>query len=262
MPQHPRALPSPPAAITFDCWKTLIYEEDWELAHARRVGALVRSAQEAGRRTSTGEAQAAFDAAWEYHMACWRDGIETGAREVALHALRLLDLQEPHPALEHLVKEYEESSHSSRVVAVDGARECLAALTRAGVRRALVCDTGLTPGRVVRRHLGRLGLLEHLEVCVFSDEIGVPKPDPRAFRAALDPLSVCPGNAVHVGDLRRTDVAGARNVGMGAVRLRARHDDLSELPEADAVVDSHAELLAVLGLGASRSLGSDGACLI
>jgi putative hydrolase of the HAD superfamily len=179
-------------------------------------------------------------------MACWRDGIRSGAREVAIHALRELDLHEPHPALEHLVGEYEEASHSGQVLAIEGARECLAELARAGIRRALICDTGLTPGRVVRQHLERLGLLEHLEVCIFSDEVGAPKPDTRVFHAALAPLGVQADLAIHVGDLRRTDVAGARAIGMSTIRIRTQHDDTSDLPEADKVVNSHSELRTTL----------------
>jgi putative hydrolase of the HAD superfamily len=236
----------PPAAITFDCWNTLIYEADWELAHGRRVEALATAAEEAGRETTISEAGAAFDVGWAHQMACWRDGINAGAREVAIHALRELGLLEPHPALEHLIREYEEASHSSQVLAIEGARECLAKLEREGIRRALICDTGLTPGRVVRQHLDRLGLLGHLDVCIFSDEIGVPKPNARVFRAALDPLGVEPERAIHVGDLRRTDVAGARASGMGTVRIRCLYDDTSVLPDADSVADSHLELLAIL----------------
>jgi FMN phosphatase YigB (HAD superfamily) len=54
---------------------------------------------------------------------------------------------------------------------------------------------------------------------------------------------------VHVGDLRRTDVAGARGVGMASVRIRAAHDDDSALPEGDHVAASHAELREILGCG-------------
>jgi FMN phosphatase YigB (HAD superfamily) len=250
---------APPAAVTFDCWKTLLYEPDWTLAHARRVAALVHAAAEAGRRTTAEEAGRAFDAAWARHMQWWREGVQTGAHEVALDALAELGLAEPHPALEHLVSEYREASHSGRVRALDDAPATLEALARAGVRLALVCDTGLTPGTVVRRHLERVGLLAHLEVCAFSDEIGVPKPAAAIFRAALDPLGVVPADAVHVGDLRRTDVAGARALGMRTVRIRARHDDESELPEADAVVDSHAELARVLGVCGEVARDGEGA---
>ncbi|MGH0028907.1 MAG: AAA family ATPase [Myxococcota bacterium] len=237
---------APLRAVTFDCWNTLVFEPSWQIAHARRVDALAEAAAEAGRHVSTAEAGHAFDDAWERHMRLWREGVASGAKEVARWALAELGLRDPHPALEDLTRHFEEASHSGKVEALPGARDTLEALARAGVRRALVCDTGLTPGRVVRRHLDRLGLLEWLEVTIFSDEVGVPKPDARAFLAALEPLGVAPGQALHVGDLRRTDVAGARAVGMETARLRARHDDTSELPEADHVVASHADLLVLV----------------
>ncbi len=239
---------TPPAAVTFDCWNTLLYEESWESAHALRVAALQAAAREAGRAVAEREARLAFEAGWERHMRLWREGVATGAREVALWSLAELGLREPHPALEHLVGSFQEASHTSRVLGVEGARDLVAALGRAGIACALVCDTGLTPGRVVRRHLESRGLLGGLAVQAFSDEVGVPKPDPRAFRAALEPLGVEPECAWHVGDLRGTDVAGARALGMTSVRIRARHDDTSELPEADHVVTSYAELARLLGV--------------
>jgi FMN phosphatase YigB (HAD superfamily) len=72
---------------------------------------------------------------------------------------------------------------------------------------------------------------------------------------------------VHVGDLRRSDIAGARSVGMGSVRIAAHHDDSDggpaetagvidcglagcappcPRPEADAIASSHAHLLELL----------------
>lgn len=233
-------------AVTFDCWNTLIYEPSWSRAHAQRVAALVDAAAEAGREVGTRDAGLAFDAAWERHMRLWREGVASGAPQIAVWALAELGLREPHPALEGLVRHFEEASHSGEVAALSGARATLEQLARSGVRRGLVCDTGLTCGRVVRQHLARLGLLELLEVTVFSDELGVPKPDPRAFQAALAPLAVEPRAALHVGDLRRTDVAGARGLGMSTARIVERHDDASELPEADYVVRDHAELQALL----------------
>jgi putative hydrolase of the HAD superfamily len=248
LPRAPEA-PLKPEGVTFDCWNTLIVERAWEVAHARRVEALERAAREAGRPVGRSHAAAAFDAAWERHMRLWTEGLHSGAPEVARWSLASLGVRRRGAALAQLVETFQEASHSGRVEAVAGARETLCELARAGLRRALVCDTGLTPGRVVRRLLEHAGLLEHLEVQVFSDEVGFPKPDPRAFRAALDPLGVEPRRALHVGDLRRTDVAGARGVGMRSVRIRAAHDDASPLPEADFVVASHAELRALLRLG-------------
>jgi putative hydrolase of the HAD superfamily len=238
-----------PGAVTFDCWNTLLREEDWHEAHRRRVDALLHAARETGARAEPEQAAAAFDRAWQRHIELWEQGVASGAREVAGWAMHELAALTHGATFELLVAHLEHASHSSRVVPVEGAVETVERLARAGVPCALVCDTGLTPGRVVREHLGRLGMIPGLRAQLFSDEVGVPKPSPRIFHAALDALGVAPAGAFHVGDLRRTDVAGARGVGMASVRIAAAHDDASALPEADHVVASHAELRAILGVG-------------
>lgn len=236
--------------MTFDCWGTLLAEPGWGEAHGRRVEALQRVALGTGRRIGTEEARAAFDTGWRRHMELWKAGVASGAPEVVRCALEVLALPVAPEAELRLVRQVEEASLSGEVCAIDGSRRTLGRLAAEGVRMALICDTGLSPGRVVRTLLDRAGLLGLLEIQVFSDEVGAPKPDPRPFRAALAPLGTSPGEAVHVGDLRRTDVAGARAFGMRTVRIRGHYDDRSELPEADAVADSHAHLLGLLGFSA------------
>jgi FMN phosphatase YigB (HAD superfamily) len=238
----------PLRAVTFDCWKTLLVEPDWTLAHARRIEILAEAAAltAGGGDVPRVELALAFDRAWGRHMRDWTHGIASGAPEIADDALASLGLRPPPAVREQLIHDWQEASHSGRVEAVEGAVETISALADAGLHMALICDTGLTPGRVVRRHLARVGLLDRLACCVFSDEIGVPKPDPLVFRAALTAIGAEARDAAHVGDLLRTDVAGARAVGMTAIRLRAVHDDRSGLPEADLVVDSHAALRRAL----------------
>jgi putative hydrolase of the HAD superfamily len=238
-----------PHAVTFDCWNTLLREEDWEEAHRRRADALFHAARETGARIAPEQAAATFDRAWQRHVDLWIEGVASGARDVAGWAMQELGALTHGATFELLVARFEHASHSSRVVPVAGAVETVQRLWRAGVPCALVCDTGLTPGRVVREHLARLGMIPALRAQLFSDEVGVPKPNQRIFHAALGALGVGAAGAVHVGDLRRTDVAGARGVGMVSVRLAAAYDDASALPEADHVAASHAELREILGLG-------------
>ena len=145
-----------------------------------------------------------------------------------------------------LGRRFEDAGLAGEVEALPGAGETLHEITRRGVRIALVCDTGFSGGRIVRHFLARVGLLDALTVQVFSDEVGVPKPHPRMFEAALQPLGVAPGEAAHVGDLRPTDVAGGRAFGMHTIRIRAAFDDRSEHADADAIADSHADVLALL----------------
>ncbi len=61
----------------------------------------------------------------------------------------------------------------------------------------------------------------------------------------LDQLGLGEGAGAvwHVGDLRRTDVAGARASGLVPIRYRGQNDDRSDAPEADRVIDELPELL-------------------
>ena len=127
--------------------------------------------------------------------------------------------------------------------------ETLARLSGAGLRLGIVCDVGMSPSVVLRGFLEHHGVLGYFDHWSFSDEVGVYKPDRRIFEHALAGLGgVDPARAVHVGDLLRTDVAGAQDMGMVAVRYRAVHDDPGDvgdtggLFEADHVIDDHAEL--------------------
>ena len=77
----------------------------------------------------------------------------------------------------------------------------------------------MTPSTSLRRQLERHGLLDYFDHWSFSDEVGWYKPAPQIFEHALAGLGVTePARAAHVGDLRRTDVAGARAHGLLSVR--------------------------------------------
>jgi FMN phosphatase YigB (HAD superfamily) len=169
---------------------------------------------------------------------------------------------------DRLQEAFEEAGRHGTLEALPGAVDALRALRDAGIRTALVCDTGLTPGRVVRDFLADVRVLPHLEYCAFSNEVGEPKPGEKIFRAALSAIDSEPDEAAHVGDLLRTDVYGARAIGMKTIRITAVNDDvatrfswdpdasfgrqadgsvgLSEIEDADAVIASYAELLGAL----------------
>ncbi len=243
-----RSLPRPLRAVTFDCWNTLLYESQPQESARRRARAVAEIASRHGCPTHERAAAAALDRAWQRHIRLWERGVVTGPEDLAVWGLAERGLRGGGAERERRAA-LAEASLAADIRALAGAAETLQALAARGVRLALVCDTGLSPGRVVRQHLRRKGLAEWLEWLAFSDELRVPKPHPRIFRETLQALGAAPREAVHVGDLRRTDVAGGRGVGMATVRIRDRHDDTTALPEADAVAAHHAELRDLLGLG-------------
>lgn len=244
----------PLRAVTFDCWGTLLFERDPGHAQRVRVEAVVRAARRGGVALEAAAAAAALEAAWRRHFDAWHAHRATGSAEMAAWTLDAVPVDPAaRPALDReLARALAEASLETEVAPLDGARATLEWLAAGGVRRALVCDTGYSPGRVVRELLARAGLLDLLEVLAFSDEVGVPKPEARIFEHALRGLSARPQVSVHVGDLRRTDVAGARRLGMRTVRIRDHYDDPSDHPDADHVADSHAHLLALLAPLAGR----------
>ena len=108
-------------------------------------------------------------------------------------------------------------------------------------RLGIISDSGLSSGRTLREFLRRDNLLDYFACATFSDELGVSKPDPRTFLSTLACLDASPVEAVHLGDLTRSDVAGAKSVGMRAVRLAVDYDDPDRSVAPDAVVYSYAE---------------------
>ncbi|MCA1562256.1 MAG: HAD family hydrolase [Acidobacteria bacterium] len=68
-------------------------------------------------------------------------------------------------------------------------------------------------------HVARLGLAAHLDFVLDSCDLGVEKPDPRLFEAALERSRARRETTIHVGDLYEVDVVGARNAGIRGVLL-------------------------------------------
>jgi putative hydrolase of the HAD superfamily len=61
------------------------------------------------------------------------------------------------------------------------------------------------------------GLAPLFAVMTDSCRVGVEKPDPAIFRAALEQLRASPETALYVGDSLKRDCEGARRSGMGFI---------------------------------------------
>lgn len=94
----------------------------------------------------------------------------------------------------------------------------------------------------IQRHkIRRAGLENSFDATLVSGEYGAGKPSPGIFRYALDLLACRPEQAVMIGDSPRSDIAGAKKVGMGAVQIK-RHDHVELAQEADTVVSDLSEV--------------------
>ena len=229
-------------AVTYDCWATLLRDGDPGRSMNLRVEALQRSME-----IDKAAAQALLKEAWRRHDDAWKQTQTFGPGRMAACCLEAHGIADD-AQLEELSREFEEASLRGGVVAADGAGETLEQLRAAGIRVGLVCDTGFSSGRVVRSLLEQQGFAGSIEAFSFSDEVGVPKPGREMFAKALAELGTSASEAVHIGDLKRTDIAGARDAGMTSVRYIGIRDDQTDAEEADFVIDHHREILELIGV--------------
>ncbi len=108
----------------------------------------------------------------------------------------------------------------------------LQALRDRGLRTGLLSNTHW-PRELHERWLEQAGLLDLLDVRLYTCELPHMKPHRDAFRGLLDAVGVEAARAVFVGDRPRDDVSGAQSVGMRAVLLTGR-----PVPAHDAVPDA------------------------
>jgi FMN phosphatase YigB (HAD superfamily) len=98
----------------------------------------------------------------------------------------------------------------------------------------------------LRQLLARHGFLEYLEVLVFSDEVGVAKPQRPMFDAAAKRLHVATSDLLHIGDLEVTDIAGAKGVGAQAALFTGINASNLNDTQADHTFTSWTEFIDAL----------------
>jgi FMN phosphatase YigB (HAD superfamily) len=194
-------VPSPTApAITVDLWYTLIYQgaqeraayerarrAAWE-AEIRRTGAGARTASRLARQVELRGAPTPGETidqriAWLRRRTGW---------EVRGSALR---------------RRLDRAANGARVHVLPGARRLLREARSDGVRIGLLSNVTYESPAAVRRLLARTDLARYFSVVALSNETGLAKPDPAAWRDCWRKLGVRDGSTIHIGD-SRADVHG------------------------------------------------------
>lgn len=180
-----------------------------------------------------------FDRAW-YHEQRTPD-----CAEILDSILGSLGASLPSAAHDHVVERYETMVLELPPELAPDAHEVVVGLAD-HYRLGVICDTAYSPGKVLRTVLERHGILPAFDYLYFSNEHGVSKPNRRAFERTLNELQVRAREAAHVGDIQRTDIAGAQAAGMSAVHYLGANRYDAARSTADAVVDHFSELPTAL----------------
>jgi FMN phosphatase YigB (HAD superfamily) len=230
----------PLRAVTFDFWNTIARVPSGAMTEARQR-AVLEACAGSESEVEPELVAAALEEVGQHWERSWGEGVHLHPRDGARMLVRTLGVEDA--AAELVIEAFLGAGRSVELELAPHIGSARETLKGGGIRIGIVCDVGFSGGALLRDVLGREGLLDHFDGWAFSDETGHYKPAPHAFEAALTSLGVQPQEAMHVGDLRRTDVAGAAALGMRTVRYRGMHDDAAPGPEADFVIDSHLELV-------------------
>lgn len=151
-------------------------------------------------------------------------------------------------AIEAAVRERALEAHleawTPHTVTDPDAAPLLRALRERGLRIGLLSNTHW-PRHWHERILARDGVLDLIDVRIYTSELRHTKPHAEAFRAVLEPLEVWPGDAVMVGDRPFDDISGGRSVGMRTVLLPNEHVPQAPV-EPDATIARLADLLPLV----------------
>ena len=231
----------PVRAITFDFWCTLFRDVSGKNRQQIRADAFVR-ATGASRKVVLHIMDQVAAEFFRHHVEEQRtlgplDAVRMAARQIGT---RLSPDQE-----QTLAEAFGTAILEDPPLPVDGALDAVrAAAARLPV--AVVSDSGLSPGSSLRQLLAKHGFLEYFDVLVFSDEVGVAKPQRPMFDTAAKRLNVATTDLLHIGDLEVTDVAGAKGVGAQAALFAGVNASYLDDTQADHTFTSWSEFVAAL----------------
>ncbi len=232
---NPTATPRPLECVFLDAGDTLL--APWPSFQGRFVAV----AREHGVSLEEAQADAAI-AATARQMVWPTDWTDPATQRELwcgfyLEVLERLGRAGDHPRLAGAL--YRSFSDPAAYKLFDDVRPALAALAARGLKLGVISNFEPWLEEVLRLE----GVWHLFSVLAISGVLGVAKPQPAIFHAALDRAGVEPGGAIHVGDQLETDVAAARAVGITPVLI----DRFKRLPpEAGPRIGSLAELVELV----------------
>jgi putative hydrolase of the HAD superfamily len=226
-------------AITFDYWNTLYADRNFEERLEKRIDYFWEKLRVLGKKRTKLEIQLAFERAGSKWLNLWeKESKSFTPREIVGLVLKNLNLDLPEDRISEFTIETGELTLKVPPVLIEGAKDFLKKIS-SKYSLGIISDTGATPGSVLKKIMEKDGIAKYFRSFVFSDEILSTKPDPKNFMKALEPLGVGPDEAVHIGDIERTDIQGAKDLGMKAILFTKVNGNGEKGSKADLVVNSY-----------------------
>lgn len=206
-------------AITFDFWDTLYKAPRGQELAGRRILAFQQAMARLGRPMDAALIGDAIQDCWRYAHQYQREyGLDITPQGHLDYILQQLHLDLKQEEWRQVYQVYTSVLLAHPPQLNEGVAETLPGLAQR-FKLAVICNTGISPGVILRQIMKADDIFRFFEFLTFSDEVKWAKPNVKIFNYTLEKLQVKNIEAAHIGDDATTDVTGAKMAGMTAIWL-------------------------------------------
>uniref|UniRef100_A0A7C3J5H3 HAD family hydrolase n=1 Tax=candidate division WOR-3 bacterium TaxID=2052148 RepID=A0A7C3J5H3_UNCW3 len=207
--------------VSFDLWNTILSGKDSKNFKEFRFINLQKIFSKYGYDLKKDDYYSSIDKTWDiFFNGEWLEKKYTPTTSSSVRTfLSYLSFENYPENFFHELVDFMESSFTHSEVSFIESMDVLIKRLSQDYKLVLISDTGFTPGKYLREVLKKVGIFEHFSLFIFSDEMGVSKPDRRIFEFVLKYFGCEPSEVVHIGDIPATDVKGAIDVGIRSVHF-------------------------------------------
>ncbi len=230
-------------AITFDFWQTLYADSDinWQKRQAIRVKHCHTYLGSRDYICTLDDVEFGLEEAYNLVASLWHQHKGISVKRCMHRFAEVLHLQLEEADFDELIACLGAAFLEAPPIMMPHVKPVISRLSES-YPLGIISDSALTPGSFARKLMARDGILQYFTAFTFSDETDYTKPQVVQFHSTLAQLNAEPATAVHVGDIFRTDIVGAKNAGMKAIRFAGFNKGEEDDTLSDAVVDDYRKL--------------------
>ncbi len=231
-------------AITFDCWDTLL--DDDEDRDKKRKEYFCLILKDHGFPATQDEMDELFSQEaklFQNHIIEHKKTENSRARAETI--LRLAEVQISTSEINKIADYSDKVALEFRPPVIPGIKQALDILSKI-YKLGVICNTGWHSARTVRQLLKDYDFPKYFSHLTFSDEAGVAKPHKQIFEYTLEKLGFRTEEAVHIGDSEYSDIVGAKQANMGAILFTGVNEKYKDNNSADLTINTYDNLVKIL----------------
>lgn len=229
--------------VTIDFWNTLFDSSNDIARKNHREETVKAEIRLLGIDADDMEIERAGEECWRVFDVIWRNEHRTPTTDEMVHTvLNYLGVEHTPHLIERIAEQYAIGVLHHPPALLPHVQEVIPHLAE-HYALAIISDTAFSPGSTLKKLLAHYNIEQYFSYYSFSDETGFSKPHPNAFSIILNAADCKPEQAVHCGDIERTDIIGAKKYGMKAILYKGDKEgkmslENPETTDADAIAHS------------------------